>query len=72
MKTVSILATASLATTLAFVLGLAFNVAVLPLFGAAAVALLLLTWAVDYRAPSHYAASATAAVRRRQALPLAA
>jgi len=72
MKTVSILSITSLATTLAFVTGLVFNVAVLPLFGAAAGALLLLTWAIDYRAPSDYAACATAAVRRRSALPLAA
>ena len=35
-------------------------------------ALVLLMWAIDYRAPSDYAARAPAAVRRRQALPLAA
>jgi len=72
MKLVSLLSFSSLAGTLAFVGGLALNFAALPLFGAAAAALLLLIWAGDYQSRRDYAACTSIALRRCHALPLAA
>jgi hypothetical protein len=72
MKIVSILSISSLALTAAFVGGLALNFAVQPLFAAAAVTLLLLNWAGDYRVRKDYAACTAIALRPCQALPLAA
>jgi len=72
MKFVSIFSIASLASLLAFTAGLAFNTAAMPLFALAVAALVLLTWANDYRAPHDYAACTTIALRPCQALPLAA
>ena len=62
----------SLAGVVAFAAGLAFNFAALPLFAAATAALVLLTWATDHQPPRDYAACTTIALRRGQALPLAA
>jgi hypothetical protein len=72
MKLVSIFSITSLASTLAFGVGLACNVAALPLFATAAAALLLLTWAGDYRTPRDYAACTAIARRSCHPLPLAA
>jgi hypothetical protein len=72
MKLVSIFSFLSLASTLAFSAGLAFNVAALPLFAMATAAFVLLTWVNDYRAPRDYAACTTIALRPCQPLPLAA
>jgi len=72
MKLVSIFSIASLAGVLAFSAGLAFNVAALPLFAAAAAALVLLTLVSDYRTPRDYAACTTIALRPCHPLPLAA
>jgi hypothetical protein len=72
MKTISFLSLTSLAGLLAFLGGLAFNLGALPLFASAAIALLLLQWAGDYRHRRDYAAGTAIALRRSQSLPLAA
>jgi hypothetical protein len=72
MNLVTTLSSLSLASTVAFAAGLAFNVAALPLFGVAAAALTLLAWAGDYRTRPDYAGRTSVALRRNQALPLAA
>jgi hypothetical protein len=72
MKFVSILSISSLASTLAFVVGLASNTAVLPLFAVAAASLVLLVLAHDYRSRRDLAACTTIALRPCQTLPLAA
>lgn len=72
MKTISILSLTSLAGLLAFIGGLALDLAPLPLFATAAIALFLLLCAGDYRVRRDYAACTTIALRRNQILPLAA
>lgn len=72
MKTVSIFSIAGLVGTLAFAAGLALNLGALPLFAATTAALALLTWIGDYRTRPDLAACTSIALRRCQALPLAA
>jgi hypothetical protein len=72
MKLISLFAITSLTSVVAFAAGLASNVAALPLFAVAAAALVLLTVVSDYRARRDYAACTSIALRRCQALPLAA
>lgn len=72
MKTVSVFSLLSLVGTLAFAAGLALDFAALPLFASASVALVLLTWAGDYRGRRDLAAGTTIALRPAQTLPLAA
>lgn len=72
MKLTSLFAVAGLASVVAFAAGLATNTAALPLFAVAAATWVLLTVVSDYRAPRDYGACTTIALRRCQALPLAA
>jgi hypothetical protein len=72
MKLDSLLSLASLAGLSALSGGIALDLAALPLFATAAIALFLLLCTGDYRPRRDYAASTTIALRRSQPLPLAA
>lgn len=72
MKLNSILSALGLFGILAFVAGLALNVATLALFAVAAGTLVVTIGAADYQTRRHYGARTTAALHRRETMPLAA